>query len=202
MVTRTGLNWENLSWWSRPAHNDTRCQMKKSVLSLVNLIEEKSKSDPVSRRIWSTAKIANNFARTIKSLRSQLEWSEETLAKNIGCSVDVIFNMENPTPKNIPKLEDMIAIAQALGGELNVDIKPVEISSTSKSSSTNALVEIMHDFALLRQQYLLNPSEHESLAVVSINSEGHVRLPEAIEVEVDSEAIFHSISMQVKIDER
>ncbi|NUT80076.1 MULTISPECIES: helix-turn-helix domain-containing protein [Pseudomonas] len=176
--------------------------MKKSVLSLVNLIEEKSKSDPVSRRIWSTAKIANNFARTIKSLRSQLEWSEETLAKNIGCSVDVIFNMENPTPKNIPKLEDMIAIAQALGGELNVDIKPVEISSTSKSSSTNALVEIMHDFALLRQQYLLNPSEHESLAVVSINSEGHVRLPEAIEVEVDSEAIFHSISMQVKIDER
>lgn len=175
--------------------------MKKSVSSLISLIEEKSKKDPVSRRIWSTATITNNFARAIKTLRRQLDWSEETLAKKIGCSADVIFNIENPTPRNIPRLEDMIAIAQALGGELSFDVKPVEISSKITTSSTNTFVEIMQDVDTLRRQYLLSPSDHESLAVVSVNSEGHVRLPKTIEIEVDSEAIFHSIPMQVKFDE-
>lgn len=175
--------------------------MKKSILSLVDLIEDRSKSDPVSRRIWSTATITNNFARTIRRLRSQQGWSEEILAKKIGCSVDVIFNMENPTPRNIPKLEDMIAIVQALGGELSIDVGLAEISAKSASSSTDVFINIMHDVDALRLQNLLDASAHESIAVVSVDSEGHVRLPESIEVEVDSEAFFHSIPMQVKIDE-
>lgn len=175
--------------------------MKKTISSLVSLIEEKAKTDPLSHRAWSTAKIANQFAQTIMSLRNRQQLSREELAEKVGCSVDIVNNIENPTSDKIPKLENMVAVAQALEHDLSIDTYSTEPILEDGKIAPSVYLMVNDDVRVLGKQYLSSPEMNKSIAIVSIDSEGHVRLPGNIGVEIDSDAYFHSIPMQVKTDE-
>ncbi len=173
---------------------------KKTISSLVSLVEEKAKDDPVSRRIWSTARVANQLAKTLRSLRHNRGQSEGELASEIGCSVDVIINLENPTSDNSPNLENMIAITQALGYELSIEINPID-SVTVDDKIAAGFSDNLLDAGRVLREYVSSHEANRSIAIVSVDSGGHVILPGTIEVEIDSEAFFHSIPMPVRADE-
>lgn len=175
--------------------------MNKSISSLISLIEKKAKTDPLTRRAWSTAMISNQFAKTITILRHRQQLSEEELADKVGCSVDIISNIENPTSDNIPRLENMVAVAQALGHNLSINTHHFDPSAENNQIAPSVQVMVNDDLRVLGEQYLLSPETNNSIAIVSVDSKGHVRLPVTIGIELDRDAFFHSIPMRVKADE-
>lgn len=175
--------------------------MDKSLDSLVNLIEEKSKTDPELRRLWATATITFKFAELISALRNEKGWSEEELATNSGCSTEVVLDMESPNPEAIPTLEDMVRVSECLGYEINLNLSPLGPDVSIDRVEASVYGTVFEDIRVIGEHWLTEPDVNESIAVVAVDSGGRVRLPKGIGIEKDNEAMFHSIPLQVKKDE-
>ena len=176
--------------------------MEKSLDLLVNMIEEKSKTDPELRRLWATATIAYKFAELISSLRNEKGWTEEELAKNSGCSTEVIQNIESPNPEIIPTLEDMVRVSECLGYEISVNLSPLCPNVSLDRVEASVYGTVFEDVRAIGEHWLTEPDVNESIAVVAVDAGRRVRLPKGIRIERDNGAMFHSIPLQVKKDER
>ncbi len=95
----------------------------------------------------------------------------------------------------------MVAVAQALGNDLSINAHLSNPILEDDQVEPSVYMKVNDDVRALGKQYLLSQEINNSIAIVSIDSGGHVRLPGTIEVELDRDAFFHSIPMQVKTDE-
>lgn len=175
--------------------------MEKTIDTLIGIIEDNAENDPETRRILATATISHKFAKFVKALREDHQLTEAQLADLADCSPEVISDLENPTPDNTPRIENMVSIAEALGYKVNIELSQARSDEVLDKVRPAVYNTLINDVRRIGASYLAQPEFNTSITVVAIDSSGHVRLPDNVKVEKDADAFFHSIPIQVKTDD-
>lgn len=94
------------------------------------------------------------FAETLKKIRTQQGFSQQSLAKKAGVSQTAVYNWERGERK--PKLEQLRRIAAALNvtiGELNPDWNIISVDELSSDLTSGLSLD---ELGLLQDYHLLN----------------------------------------------
>lgn len=100
--------------------------------TLQEVIEE-SLQDPEFRAEWERTAPAHALALRLVGYRAEHGLSQTALARKLGVSRSVVFRME--LGEELPSIDTLAKVAEALGVEIVVDIKPTGSRPIERSAA-------------------------------------------------------------------